>query len=218
MNRGVHELSPEEFEETANATGALILDTRKPAVFVKGFIPNSINIGLDGNFAPWVGALITDIKQKILLITDKGREEEAVTRLARVGYDNTIGFLKDGFESWSKSGKEVDSINSISAEEFAQRYKQSELRVIDVRKISEYDAEHVKDAENIPLDYINDNMTQFNDDSTMYLHCAGGYRSVIAASILKARGFENIVDIAGGFKAISDTNIPKTDFVCPTGK
>lgn len=218
LDRGVTALEPDDFEDTANAMGAVVLDTRKPADFVKGFIPNSISIGLDGNFAPWVGALITDIRQNILLITDPGREEEAVTRLARVGYDNTLGYLKGGFETWKNAGKEVDTIVSISAEEFAKRYSSSKLTVVDVRKPSEFEAEHVENAENIPLDYINENMARFNPEEETYLHCAGGYRSVVAASILKARGFDNLVDVAGGFKAISETAIPRTDYVCPSTK
>lgn len=218
LDRGVTALEPDDFEDTANAMGAVVLDTRKPADFVKGFIPNSISIGLDGNFAPWVGALITDIRQNILLITDPGREEEAVTRLARVGYDNTLGYLKGGFETWKNAGKEVDTIVSISAEEFAKRYSSSKLTVVDVRKPSEFEAEHVENAENLPLDYINENMARFNPEEETYLHCAGGYRSVVAASILKARGFDNLVDVAGGFKAISETAIPRTDYVCPSTK
>jgi glyoxylase-like metal-dependent hydrolase (beta-lactamase superfamily II)/rhodanese-related sulfurtransferase len=218
LDRGVTALEPDDFEDTANAMGAVVLDTRKPADFVKGFIPNSISIGLDGNFAPWVGALITDIKQNILLVTDPGREEEAVTRLARVGYDNTLGYLKGGFETWKNAGKEVDSIVSISAEEFAGRFKNEKLNVVDVRKPGEFEAEHVENAENIPLDFINENMARFNPEEETYLHCAGGYRSVVAASILKARGFDKLVDVAGGFKAISDTDIPRTDYVCPSTK
>ncbi len=218
LDRGVTALDPADFEDTANAMGAVVLDTRKPADFVKGFIPNSISIGLDGNFAPWVGALITDIKQNILLVTDPGREEEAVTRLARVGYDNTLGYLKGGFETWKNSGKEVDTIVSITAEEFAKRFNDQKLNVVDVRKPGEFEAEHVDNAENIPLDFINDHMARFNPEEDTYLHCAGGYRSVVAASILKARGFDKLVDVAGGFKAISETEIPRTDYVCPSTK
>lgn len=214
MDRGLQALSPAAFEAAANETSALILDTRKPGEFAKGFIPNSIFIGIDGGFAPWVGALITDIKQAILIVADEGREEEVVTRLARVGYDHTIGYLKGGFEAWKKDEREIDSVESISPRQFAEIYKAEEPLVIDVRKPSEYEAEHVNDARNLPLDFINDNMESFTHDQLQYLHCAGGYRSMIASSILKARGFENIVNIEEGYKGIADTGIPKTEFVC----
>lgn len=216
LERGQHALFPEGFEAAANETGALILDTRAPQVFAKGFIPNSINIGIDGNFAPWVGALIPDIKQTILLVADEGREEEIVTRLARVGYDNAIGFIKGGFEAWKSAGKEVDTIKSVSVDEFAAATA-NDINILDVRKKSEYDSEHIINAENVPLDFINDNMAQVDKDKTYYVHCAGGYRSMIFTSILKARGYDNLIDVDGGFKAIKETgkfNI--TDYVCPT--
>ncbi|MCX2739024.1 MBL fold metallo-hydrolase [Pontibacter anaerobius] len=217
MAQGLQELSPEAFEAAANETGALVLDTRKPEDFTKGFIPNSVSIGIDGNFAPWVGALIPDIQQPILIVADQGREEEVVTRLARVGYDNAIGFLKGGFQSWKDAGQEVDTIQSISAEEFAKRYEQnSTMKVVDVRKPSEYQAEHVETAQSAPLDYLNEHLAELSKDEDLYLHCAGGYRSMIAASILKARGFDKLVNVEGGFKAIAETNVPKTAFVCPS--
>ncbi|HTJ51619.1 MAG TPA: rhodanese-like domain-containing protein, partial [Cyclobacteriaceae bacterium] len=198
----------------ANETNALILDTRNPDLFVKGFIPNSISIGIDGTFAPWVGALIPDVMHELLLITDVGREEEVITRLARVGYDQVVGYLNGGFESWKAAGKETDSIKSISASEFASLYN-DKLEVVDVRKPSEFEAEHMVTAKSIPLDYLNDNMSSFDPDAETYLHCAGGYRSVIAASILKSRGFENIVNVEGGFKAIKETTvIPCSNFNC----
>jgi glyoxylase-like metal-dependent hydrolase (beta-lactamase superfamily II)/rhodanese-related sulfurtransferase len=218
LKRGATALSPAAFEAAANETGALMLDTRKPEDFAKGFIPNSISIGIDGGFAPWVGALIPDIKQQILLITDSGREEEVVTRLARVGYDNCIGYLQGGFDAWKESGNETDSIESIPAEEFANRFGASKLDVVDVRKPGEFEAEHVDGARSIPLDYLSENMAGFKKDHPVYIHCAGGYRSIIAASILKSRGFENIIDVAGGFKAISATGVPRTDYVCPSTK
>ena len=216
INRGSTPLSPDAFETAANETGALILDTRKPQDFAKGFIPNSINIGIDGGFAPWVGALITDIKQEILLITESGREEEVVTRLARVGYDNTLGYLNGGFEAWKSTGKETDTIDSISATEFAE-INNPDIAILDVRKPSEFEAEHIDGAENVPLDYINETFGDLNKNQKYYIHCAGGYRSMIFASILKARGFENVVDIQGGFKAIQETNaFNLTNFVCPS--
>ena len=213
LNRGLQALSPAAFEAAANETGALMLDTRDPEVFAKGFVPNYINIGIDGNFAPWVGALIPDIQQTLLIIAEPGREEEVVTRLARVGYDKAIGYLDGGFAAWDR---EADSITSISAEEFAQRAQAAKLDVIDVRKPSEYLSEHVVDARNIALDYINEHMAEFSKTEPQYLHCAGGYRSMIAASILKSRGYDNIINIKGGFKAIAETSVPKTDYVCPS--
>jgi hydroxyacylglutathione hydrolase len=218
LHRGTKALTVDEFEVIANETSALILDTRAPQVFGKGFIPNSINIGVDGSFAPWAGALIPGVKQPILVIADEGRETEVVTRLARVGYDNTLGFLKGGFKSWLQAGKDIDRIDSISATEFAKRYKEKPLRVIDVRKLPEFEAEHVADAVSIPLDYINENLAVFPKEGEVYLHCASGYRSMIAASILKARGWNNIIDIEGGIKAIVKTDVARTDASNPSLK
>lgn len=215
LQRGLQALSPDAFEAAANETGALMLDTRKPGTFAKGFIPNSINIGIDGNFAPWVGALITDIRQPVLIVAENGREEEIVTRLARVGYDHAVGYLKGGFDSWKNAGKETDTVQTVSAADFAKKYKAEKPEVADVRAQSEFEAEHVTGAVNLPLDYINEHMAEFKKDRTLYLHCAGGYRSMIAASILKSRGYENIVNVEGGFKAISEgTDVPRTNFVC----
>lgn len=217
LERGQHALSPDAFEAAANETGALILDTRAPQVFAAGFVPNSINIGIDGNFAPWVGAMIPDIKQEILLITDEGREEEVITRLARVGYDFTIGYLKGGFHSWQKSGKETDSILSITAQELAAETKKGTVSLVDVRKKSEFESEHMIDAENLPLDFINDSMSKIDRSKTYHVHCAGGYRSMIFISTLRARGFTNLIDINGGFKAIKDSGLFKlTNYVCPS--
>ncbi|HCS20617.1 MAG TPA: MBL fold metallo-hydrolase [Bacteroidetes bacterium] len=219
LERGVHPLTPEEFEAVANETGALILDTRAPEVFAKGFIPNSINIGIDGSFAVWVGAMIPDLKQEILVVAEEGREEEVVTRLARVGYDYCIGYLKGGFNSWKNSPThEVDSITSITADELAKIQEgDPEIHILDVRKNSEYLSEHVVEAENAPLDYINDSMLKVDKNKTYYVHCAGGYRSMIFNSVLRARGYDNLIDIAGGFKAIKESEKFKvTDYVCPT--
>jgi len=172
---------------------------------------------LNGDFAPWVGALITDIKHPILLVAPEGKEEEAVTRLSRVGYDNTIGYLKGGIKAWKAVGKQIDSISSFSAEKFAQKLKDGKVdQLLDVRRPSEFLSQHLTAAENFPLDYINSNMNRLNKYDTYYLHCAGGYRSMIAASILKARGFDNLVNIEGGWKSIEETDAPKTNFVCPT--
>lgn len=220
LNRGTQALSVEAFETAANESGALILDTRSPQTFAQGFIPNSINIGIDGGFAPWVGALITDIKQPILLITDLGREEEVVTRLARVGYDNALGYLNGGFDTWKAAGKEIDTIESITADELADRLeKDPSINILDVRKPGEYESEHIENVPSVPLDYINDQLSSIDKDTTNYIHCAGGYRSMIFASILKSRGYENIVDIKGGFKAIKESErFPLTNFVCQSSK
>jgi len=214
--RGMVALSPNAFEAIANETAALILDTRAPQTFKDAFVPNSINIGIDGGFAPWVGALIIDLKQPIILVTDEGRAKEVVTRLARVGYDNVLGYLEGGLEAWKEAKKEVDQITSIAATNFEQQLTKQSLNVLDVRKPNEYKSEHIVDAANFPLDYINDNIETLDRDKTYHIHCAGGYRSMITSSILKARGFHNLVEVAGGFKAIAETGIPKTAFVCPS--
>lgn len=217
MERGNHALSPDAFEAAANETDALMLDTRAPEIFAKGFVPNSINIGIDGSFAPWVGALIPDIKQKLLIIADQGREEEVITRLARVGYDYTIGYLKGGFEAWKKSGKEIDKVVSVDAHVLADLISKDEINIVDVRKEGEFISEHINGAINLPLDNLNESMAALDKDKTYYVHCAGGYRSMIFNSILKARGFDNLIDISGGFKAIKENGqVKTTDFVCPT--
>lgn len=218
LNRGMQALSPEAFEAAANETTALILDTRDAQVFAKGFVPNSINIGIDGNFAPWAGALIPDIKQEILLITDQGREEEVVTRLARVGYDHTIGHLQGGFEAWKNAGKETDTIESIRVDQLVEKLKENPgLNILDVRKESEFLSEHVLTAENMPLDYINDHLAELDKNKTYYVHCAGGYRSMIFNSILKARGYDNLIDVQGGFKSIKESGqLEVSDYVCPS--
>lgn len=214
MQTAMQALNPEAFELTAESTGALVLDVRSAADFAKGFIPRSVNIGLDGQFAPWVGALVRDVHQPLLLVTYPGKEEEAITRLSRVGFDKVIGFLDGGIDNWKAAGMEVDVVNRISAEQFKSEFKAGESYVIDVRKESEYMAEHVEDAYNKPLDYINEWTSALNPDDHFYLHCAGGYRSMIASSILKARGIHNFSEIEGGFKAIAEAGVPKTDFVC----
>jgi glyoxylase-like metal-dependent hydrolase (beta-lactamase superfamily II)/rhodanese-related sulfurtransferase len=217
LERGNQALSPEAFEAAANETGALVLDTRAPQTFAAGFVPNSINIGIDGQFAPWVGAMIPDIKQEILLVCEPGREEEVVTRLARVGYDHTIGYLEGGFEAWKKSGKEIDQIESIDTAELSNRMQANNIEIIDVRKKSEYLSEHMVEAENAPLDFINDSMAQLDKNKTYYVHCAGGYRSMIFNSILRARGYDNLIDVKGGFKAIKESgSFQLTDYVCPS--
>lgn len=218
LQQGLQALSPEAFELTANEIDALILDTRDAQTFAKGFIPNSINIGVDGNFAPWVGALIPDIRQNLLIVADEGREEEVVTRLARVGYDHTLGFLKGGINAWKNAGKETDQIESIPATVLADRLKNDSTTVLlDVRKMTEHKSEHVIGSENIALDYINEHISEVKKDHKYFVHCAGGYRSMIFISILKARGYDNLLDVQGGFKAIKETEQFKiSDYVCPT--
>jgi glyoxylase-like metal-dependent hydrolase (beta-lactamase superfamily II)/rhodanese-related sulfurtransferase len=216
LNRGTEPLTVEAFKGLAES-GALMLDVRSESEFVKSHIPGSIFIGLDGSFAPWVGALIRDIDQKIILITPEGREEEAVTRLSRIGYDYSIGYLKGGIEAWKLAGNEVDSIQTITPEQFEQKLAVESLPVLDVRKKSEFDSEHLIGAVNEPLDTINSRMNEIDTDKTFYIHCAGGYRSVIFESILKSRGIHNFVDILGGFaKLKSNTNLACSEYVCPS--
>ncbi len=214
LNNGMRALSVIEFETAAETTEALMLDTRPAAEFAKGFVPRSINIGINGDFAPWVGALIKDVKQPILLITELGQEEETVTRLSRVGFDNVIGHLKGSFASWKEAGKEIDTVNRITATQFAKEVDVKADTVIDVRRESEYRAEHVEESYNKPLDQINGWFAEMNDEKPFYIHCAGGYRSMIASSILKSRGVHNFKEIEGGFKAIAEAGVAKTDFVC----
>ena len=208
-------LDAKTFELIANETEALILDVRNQDDFENGHIPKSIFIGIDGGFAPWVGALILDSKQPIILVTPIGREIETITRLARVGYDNTIGYLQGGFETWKAAGLEYDTVSSISAQELEQ-IMTSKPPIFDVRKPGEYAAEHIIDVPSTPLDFINEHLAEFPKDKSFYLHCAGGYRSMIAASILKARGYHNVVNILGGFSAIKNTGIKTTNYVCPS--
>ena len=210
--KGLIPMNPEDFEATVNHEGALILDTRDPQEFAKGFIPSAINIGLGGQFAPWVGALITDLQQPLLLIVEEGKAEEAITRLARVGYDNTIGYLEGGMESWKAAGKDTDRIASVPVDEFENIYAENpDIHVLDVRKPGEYESGHLEFTSMRPLDYINDWTNEVNTSATYYIHCAGGYRSMIAASILKARGVENVIDIAGGYAALKSSGLKRTD-------
>ena len=225
MERGLTPLNPNEFEDLANTMDTLVIDTRKPEMFRIGFIPRSIFIGIDGDFAPWVGTLVRDIQQEILIVADIGREEEVIKRLARVGYDNVLGYLKGGFKAWEMAGKEVDEVESITADEFADIYRkvvcgdtnngdqnrtsktEHRIKIKDVRKTTEFEAGHIKEAENIPLSQISELMDEFDKEETNYIHCAGGYRSMVASSILKSRGYDNVVDIQGGFGAIVGTGI-----------
>ena len=214
--KGTTALSVDDFEKMANDTDALILDVRHQSEFIKGFIPRSIFIGIDGGFAPWVGALIKDIEQPILIVAPKGREEEVIIRLSRVGFDNTLGYLEGSFTAWKEAGKKIDTLKSVSAQTLKNEIKENNVPVFDVRKPGEYTSEHVLEATSTPLDYINSHLKEFPSDRNFYIHCAGGYRSVIASSILKARGIHNVIDVAGGYSAIKKTEITTTEKVCPS--
>lgn len=218
LEKGTQALSPEAFETAAEATEALILDARNESDFAKGFVPGAINIGLDGNFAPWVGTLVPDLKQAIVVVAEPGKEEEAVLRLARVGYDNTLGYLKGGMDAWKAAGKEAERIETIPADALAQDFDRlkGEGRMLDVRRKSEYDSQHLEGFENFPLDYINQNMAALSPKDRFFLHCKSGYRSMTTASILRARGFEDLVNVEGGFDALAETKLKKTDYICPT--
>ena len=216
LSTGLKPLTPDEFETIANDTGAVMLDVRTPLDFATAHIPNSIFIGLNGSFAPWVGELIIDVKQPIILIAPEGREEEAVTRLSRVGFDNTLGYLQGEIDAWKLSGKEIDTVNSIPVSVMEVDLPVFKTTVFDVRKLSEHQSEHVVEAINTPLADLNSHLEQFTKEEKFYIHCAGGYRSMIASSILKSRGIHNMIDIQGGFKAIAESRIPRSEFVCPT--
>jgi len=212
LKKGNRPLSVKEFETVWESTEALVLDTRPKEQFVRGFIPGSVFIGIDDTFAPWVGALIINLKQPILLVAEEGRQEEVITRLSRVGYDNTLGYLAGGVDAWIREGKEVDTVNEISAEDFASLFDTHiNTFLLDARRQSEYEVEHLVGAENFPLDTINKNMATLDLRKTYYIHCAGGYRSVIMSSILKSRGYHNIVNIRGGYKALSATSLKRTE-------
>ena len=215
IKNSANPLSVEDFELLANETEAIILDVRHQTEFIKGFIPQSNFIGIDGGFAPWVGTLIKDINQPILLVTPKGREEDTITRLSRVGFDNVLGYLQGSFSSWVNADKEIDTLVSVSADVLEIKIKENNP-IFDVRKPGEYANEHIQVAESTPLDFLNDHIAEFPEKDNFYIHCAGGYRSVIAASILKARGFHNVIDVAEGYAAIKKTNIKRTSKVCPS--
>ena len=218
LSRGLNPLDPESFEILANEAGALILDVRHQDEFIKGHVPQSIFIGLDGRFAPWVGALIGDVNQPLMIITPEGREEETITRLSRVGFDQTLGYLKGGIEAWKSSGKEYDMISGVNAKDLEKLVKQEKVPVFDVRKENEYLSGHISSAQNTPLDFLNDYLDRFPKNNPFFIHCAGGYRSVIAASILKKRGIHNLIDVQGGFKKIKETEIELSDYIFPSNR
>ncbi|OJJ19548.1 MBL fold metallo-hydrolase [marine bacterium AO1-C] len=215
ISRGMTALSAEDFEAKAKQ-GVIILDTRHEQTFNQGFVPRSMNIGLEGTFAVWVGTLIKNLNEPILLVTPEGQEKETVLRLARVGYDNAIGYLAGGFNAWKAAGKNVDSIRSIEATELQALQTQDKINILDVRKPTEYQSEHIIDAQNFPLDFINGHLDDLDKEATYYVHCAGGYRSMVASSILKKHGYKNVVDVKGGFREIAKTDIAKTEYVCPS--
>jgi hydroxyacylglutathione hydrolase len=215
LKKSTKPFSVSDFELVANETDAIILDVRHQFEFIKGFIPQSIFIGAEGSFAPWVGALIKDIKQPILLVCENGREEEIITRLSRVGFDNVVGYLEGSFDAWAAAGKEIDSLVSVAVAVLEDRINKGAL-VFDVRKPGEFESEHLKVAQNTPLNFLNNHISEFPKEGNFYVHCAGGYRSVIAASILKARGYHNVIDVAGGYEAMHNTDIEKTITVCPS--
>ncbi len=216
LHNGVRELAPDAFEAAAESSGAMILDTRDSTIFYQGFIPQSVNIGLNGDFAPWVGAMIVDVKQPLLLVVDEGKEAEAVTRLSRVGFDNILGHLKGGFSAWLQAGKEADVVNRIVTATFAKQLEPGQDKIVDIRTETEYAAEHVAEAYNRPLTAINDWIKDIDPAEHFYMYCGSGYRSMIASSILQARGYRNFTEVEGGFKAISNTPVAKTNFVCQT--
>ncbi|HOS47554.1 MAG TPA: MBL fold metallo-hydrolase [Bacteroidia bacterium] len=212
VKAGTQALSPSEFSTVWESLNALVLDTRKKEAFSAAHIPGAVFIGLDDNFAPWVGTLIPDLNQAILLITEEGREEEAVIRLSRVGYDNPVGFLKGGMEVWIAAGNKVEVLAQITPGDFERMFSGGSIEARDVRRKSEYDTEHIEGVENFPLDFINKNLSSLNKEKTYYLHCQGGYRSVIACSILMSKGFSKVVNVLGGYKELAQTNLKRTQF------
>jgi rhodanese-related sulfurtransferase len=215
LEKAKQPLSPKEFEAVATETQALVLDTRDASDFAKVHVPNSINIGLNGSFAMWVGEMIIDVKQEILLITDEGKEEESMVRLSRIGFDNTIGYLKGGVDAWVADGFETNSVDRISSADLAEMNLE-DVKVFDIRKKSEFDSEHMVGAINVPLNEINNHLEKFPKEERFIIHCAGGYRSMIASSILKQRGWDNFADVKEGFSGIKDSGLEVTEYVCPT--
>jgi hydroxyacylglutathione hydrolase len=215
LEKAKQPLSPQEFEAVATETQALVLDTRDASDFAKVHVPNSINIGLNGSFAMWVGEMIIDVKQEILLITDEGKEEESMVRLSRIGFDNTIGYLKGGVDAWTAAGFETNSVDRISSADLAEMNLEG-VKVFDIRKKSEFDSEHMVGAINVPLNEINNHLEKFPKDERFVIHCAGGYRSMIASSILKQRGWDNFADVKEGFNGIKNSGLEVTEYVCPT--
>ena len=213
IKSGTKALNPNLFEKLLNKNNAIIIDVRHQEDFSKEHIPNSIFIGINGSFAPWVGAIVGDVTQPILLVTPYGREEETVMRLARVGFDNSLGYLKGGIESWKKIGKPTDSIKAIDASELKKISEKKELNIFDVRKPEEFISEHIPNSQNTPLDFINEKIGNFPKRANFYVYCAGGYRSMIAASIIKSKGIHNLIDVKGGFGSIKKTGMKLTNLI-----
>lgn len=207
VEKAMHKLSPADFK-AAMSPDIIVLDTRKNMDFELGFVPSSVNIGLDGRFAEWVGTLL-DINKSILLVADAGKEKESVVRMSRVGYDNVIGYLDGGFASWKNAGYPIDVLVSIDAKELALDYAhEKNLLVLDVRKQTEFEAMHVEGALNLPLADLEKTLTELDKNDHVYVHCLSGYRSVIASSLLRKNGFINVKNVLGGFSAIEKTKIP----------
>jgi rhodanese-related sulfurtransferase len=210
LEKNLIPLDLNDFELLSENNDTIILDVRNQKDFIDGHIPNSLFIGLNGTFAPWVGTLIKDINQKILLITPLGKEKEAITRLSRVGYDNCIGYLKGGFKTWKKNKNKISTLKSVSATSFVDTLKVNKINILDVRKVSEYNNNHIEASRNKPLSNIKNELDDIDKEGDIYVHCAGGYRSVIAISILKQKGFKNLIDVAGGFGAIKKSDLNKS--------
>lgn len=217
VKKGTTPLDVEAFETEMKKKSVIVLDTRDAQTFAKGFIPKSYNIGIDGSFANWVGTTIVDTKQPILIVADKGRAKETATRLARIGFDNTLGYLQGGIEAWMAAGRKIDTITSISAEDLAKRVQKEKVNIVDVRRASEYNSEHIENAINAPLDYLTDSASKIDKDKTYYVHCRSGYRSMVFTSILRAKGYKHLVDINGGIEAIKKNGqFQISQYVAPT--
>jgi rhodanese-related sulfurtransferase len=207
ISKGNSPLSPSDFENVTNESRVIILDVRHEKEFIQGHIPQSIFIGIDGSFAPWVGAVIKDVNQPILIVGEEDRINEVITRLSRVGFDNTLGYLKGGFKAWEKEGKEIDTVRSVPTSQFETEHKTNHNPIYDVRKKGEWDTSHIKNAHHVCLSMLNEELAQFPKEDDFYVHCAGGYRSVIASSILKKRGYHNVINITEGYDAIQHSSI-----------
>ena len=206
IEKGTEPLNIETFIKFTKKPKTTILDTRDAEVFAQGFIPNSYNIGIDGSLANWVGTTIADITQFILIVADKGREEEVATRLARIGFDNSLGYLEGGFDAWKKAGREIKKIDSINAEELAKVQEFNEINILDVRRESEYESEHVLNAITHNRFYIEESINKVDKNKTYYVHCRSGYRSMVFISILKSKGFEKLINIEGGIQSMKSSN------------
>ncbi|MFD0965006.1 MBL fold metallo-hydrolase [Pseudofulvibacter geojedonensis] len=217
ISKGTAALDAKTFAELAQQKDILVIDARSPQDYVKGSIEGAWYFGITGGFAPWVGTLIEDLNQKIIFIAPEGRESEVVTRLARVGYDNSLGYLEGGMQAWEEAGYAIDITESISAEDFEKEINEGKVEnPLDVRKIGEYQAQHIEGITHLPLSTVHEHVKELDASKRYHIHCAGGYRSLIHASILKSNGIKNVVNIEGGFGAIKKTDIKTTSYVCPS--